>query len=94
LHVSKTLIISETGSVKGEVFADKVIVNGVVDGVCHANVIEILGKGCVTGTIYSDALSIEPGGKFMGNTQSAPAEQVVELAQDVQPTKAQSLKQA
>lgn len=73
-------MISETGFVSGEIFADRVIVNGQFEGTCHATAIEILNRGSVTGTIYSDNLSIEPGGKFNGVTHSKPEQQVVDLS--------------
>ncbi|KEY91213.1 hypothetical protein CF67_04055 [Candidatus Photodesmus blepharus] len=70
VHVDKTLIISEAGFVNGEIFAERVIVNGSFEGTCRATRIEILNQGSVHGTIYSDNLSIEPGGKFNGVTDS------------------------
>ncbi len=73
------MVISETGQLNGEVYADKVVVNGLFEGVCHAASVEILAKGRMSGTIYSDNLSIEPGGKFNGQTYAAPEQQVVEL---------------
>ncbi|WP_084705446.1 bactofilin family protein [Vibrio mexicanus] len=79
LHVEKALVISQSGSVKGEVFANHVIINGEFEGVCHASRIEILSQGRATGEIYSDDLSIEKGGKFNGLTHSVQDKQVVDL---------------
>ncbi|NOH82391.1 polymer-forming cytoskeletal protein [Vibrio sp. 03-59-1] len=79
IHVAKTLVISQEGCIRGEIFADKVIVNGSLDGICHANSVEVLSQGQVSGTIYSDNLSIEQGGKFSGTTHPASSNQVVEL---------------
>lgn len=59
-------MISNSGHVKGEIFADKIIVNGQVEGSCYANAIQILEKGKVNGSSYSDNLSIEQGGLFLG----------------------------
>ncbi|MEZ8825474.1 polymer-forming cytoskeletal protein [Vibrio amylolyticus] len=74
-----TLTISETGIVSGEVYAERVLVNGKFEGTCHAETIEILARGSVVGTIYSDNLSIQSGGKFTGVTHATPEQQVVEL---------------
>lgn len=52
----------------GEIITERLIINGTFEGICRATYIEILSCGRVSGTIYSDNLSIEPGGKFMGIT--------------------------
>ena len=96
IHVDKTLIISESGRAVGEIFAKHLVINGEFEGTCHAAKIEILRRGKVTGTIYSDDLSIEQGGRFNGVTH--PAENntdnksVVELADKVKEVKAQETK--
>ncbi len=96
IHVDKTLIISESGRASGEIFAKHLVINGVFEGTCHATKIEILRRGKVSGTIYSDDLSIEQGGRFNGITH--PAENntdnksVVELADKVKEVKAQENK--
>lgn len=79
LHVDKTLVISESGSANGELYAEHIIVNGSFEGTCYAAKIEILSKGRVNGTIYSDDLSIEQGGRFNGITYPAPEQQVVDF---------------
>lgn len=79
LHIQETLIISQTGRVIGEVYAERVVVNGILEGICHANIVEVLNQGCLTGTVYSDNLSIERGGKFIGNTNPSPSPQMIEL---------------
>jgi cytoskeletal protein CcmA (bactofilin family) len=60
----------------GEVITERVIINGTFEGICRATYIEILSSGRISGTVYSDNLSIEPGGKFMGVTN--PAEEVTQ----------------
>ncbi|MBC7003123.1 polymer-forming cytoskeletal protein [Photobacterium sp. BZF1] len=79
LKLDKGLIISRSGSIKGEIWADKIIVNGEIEGVCRANAIEILDKGVVSGSIYCDNLSIDRGGKFFGTTFPAETQHVVEF---------------
>lgn len=79
LQVDKMLVISESGVVYGEIFADHLIINGQFEGTGHAAKIEILNKGRVNGTLFSDDLSIEQGGRFTGNTHAAPEHQVVDF---------------
>ncbi|WP_182008980.1 polymer-forming cytoskeletal protein [Vibrio sp. B1FLJ16] len=79
LNVEGALVISESGYVKGETFAKKLIVNGTIEGVCHAEHIQILSKGQVKGKIFSQNLSIEPGGKFFGETAELPKEEIVAI---------------
>ncbi|MGL4380999.1 MAG: bactofilin family protein [Vibrio sp.] len=79
LQVDKTLVISESGVVYGEIFADHLIINGQFEGTGHAAKIEILNKGRVNGTLFSDDLSIEQGGRFTGNTHAASEHQVVDF---------------
>lgn len=76
IKVNHNLIISEIGRIKGDITADQVIVNGVFDGTCHANKVEILGKGRIQGTVYTDNLCIDSGGKFVGVTKAAEHEKV------------------
>ncbi|MFC0058556.1 bactofilin family protein [Vibrio inusitatus] len=80
VSVEQSLIVSQSGRVIGDIFAGKVIVNGIIDGSCHATSIEILENGQVKGTIYTDDLSIERGGKFNGDTKPSEKEHVVELS--------------
>lgn len=81
ITVEQALIISQSGRVTGDIYAGKVIVNGRIDGVCHAESVEILENGVVKGTLYTDDLSIERGGKLNGDIKPAQREQVVQLAE-------------
>jgi cytoskeletal protein CcmA (bactofilin family) len=74
-----TLVISVSGRVKGEVTADKVIINGLFDGNCYANSVEILPQGKAHGVIHCDDLSIERGGSFLGKTLPTSSEQIISL---------------
>ncbi|SBS37695.1 Polymer-forming cytoskeletal [Marinomonas spartinae] len=69
IEVINQIKISASGNVSGEITTDRLIINGHFDGTCYANYVEILSSGYVTGTIYSDNLSIETGGKFVGQTK-------------------------
>ncbi|WP_110573084.1 bactofilin family protein [Marinomonas alcarazii] len=74
IEATKQIKISVSGDVQGEITTDRLIINGKFEGICRANYIEILSCGCVSGTIYSDNLSIEPGGKFTGITNPSEKE--------------------
>jgi cytoskeletal protein CcmA (bactofilin family) len=75
VEVINQLKISESGNVQGDITTERLIINGNFEGTCHATYVDILSSGRVSGTVYSDNLSIEPGGKFTGITH--PAEKVV-----------------
>ncbi len=47
VHVEGSLVVAESGRVKGEIFAKQLIVNGIVEGNCHAEHIQILANGRV-----------------------------------------------
>ncbi|MEE2023193.1 polymer-forming cytoskeletal protein [Alkalimonas sp. MEB004] len=79
INTEKTLVISRSGRVKGEIIADKVIINGLFEGECYANHVEILPDGKAQGCIHSDELSIERGGQFIGESQPTAEDQVVKL---------------
>ncbi|WP_036816669.1 bactofilin family protein [Photobacterium sanctipauli] len=87
IRLEKLLVVSQSGRIEGEVFADKMIVGGIIKGKCYANTIEILENGKIEGDIYCDDLSIARGGKFLGSTHPEQKEQVVELKQDKKPEK-------
>jgi cytoskeletal protein CcmA (bactofilin family) len=76
----KTLIISAVGRIKGEVTADKVIINGLFDGQIFANTVEILPQGKVQGTIHTKDLCIERGGSFIGEMLPATEDKVINLS--------------
>ncbi|MCV2403209.1 polymer-forming cytoskeletal protein [Marinomonas sp. C2222] len=74
IEASKLLRISRSGYVVGEITTERLIINGTFEGTCHAKFVEILSSGHITGTIYSDNLTIEPGGKFNGNSSDNKVE--------------------
>jgi cytoskeletal protein CcmA (bactofilin family) len=75
IEAANQIKISESGYVIGEITTDRLIINGEFEGTCHATFIEILSQGSVSGTVFSDNLSIEPGGKFTGITN--PSEKML-----------------
>ncbi|ABM03353.1 hypothetical protein DUF583 [Psychromonas ingrahamii 37] len=76
----KSIVISHSGKVKGEVYANNVIINGTLEGTVHADSIEILEKGQINGSIYTDKLSIDKGGLFLGNTNPRKNDQVTSIS--------------
>ncbi|AVH29022.1 bactofilin family protein [Vibrio diabolicus] len=79
INVEGTLVVAESGRVNGEIYAKQLIINGMMDGNCHAEHIQVLAKGRVSGRIWSNNLSIEPGGKFFGEAAELPEKEVVTL---------------
>ncbi|UJF17760.1 polymer-forming cytoskeletal protein [Vibrio sp. SS-MA-C1-2] len=68
ITTDQTLIVSNTGRMKGEIYANKMVVNGKIEGSCYANTIEVMNNGHVSGTIYCNDLSIDRGGRFNGES--------------------------
>ena len=60
---------------KGEISANKVIINGLFEGKITAQHIEILTSGKAQGTIQTDNLCIERGGCFVGETLPGTTQQ-------------------
>ncbi|WMY95182.1 MAG: polymer-forming cytoskeletal protein [Arsenophonus sp.] len=61
-----TVIITKNGMVTGSVLAKKIIIHGKIDGRVESNVIQIQLNGIIEGEIFSENLSIEDGGFFIG----------------------------
>ncbi|WP_162473694.1 bactofilin family protein [Serratia microhaemolytica] len=61
--------IENSGYVKGEVRAQQIVVNGVLEGSCYTESVSIQPKGSIRGDIYADEISIEKGGTFIGQSQ-------------------------
>lgn len=68
--------IMKTGRVEGEIFAPFMTLDGEVLGLCESPRLDILEHGHMQGIIRTHALSIAPGGRFLGqsDTYLAPAE--------------------
>ncbi|WP_297193819.1 polymer-forming cytoskeletal protein [uncultured Campylobacter sp.] len=62
------VIIGKTGTLKGQLNAEKVVVNGIFEGELSADSLEILAGGLVNGNISINQIAIENGGKFIGNS--------------------------
>ncbi len=85
MHVEGTLIVAESGELNGEVYAKQLIVNGLLDGNCYADRVQVLSKGSVSGKVWSSNLSIEPGGKFSGEAAEMPQTEVANFEKQQEP---------
>lgn len=68
--------IEQTGQVSGDIHAQHIMVNGRVVGRLFAEAITLQSEGRIEGDLETDALIIEKGGVFVGQSQ---------LKTDVQP---------
>lgn len=68
------VLISERGSVEGEIHAGEIVVGGVVEGKLAARDIVRLRRGCrVTGELRSPAVELEEGGIVDGRVEMSGA---------------------
>jgi len=75
--VSSILVsIGKTGHVKGEIYAQKVLVSGRVNGKIDAKEIEIVTGGRVVGEIYVENLVIQSMGVFSGVSHQKEKDEV------------------
>ena len=81
IEVKKVLTVTQSGLVHGDIFANRLVINGVVEGNCYVNVLEIHKKGKMHGAIYTNDLSIEKGGQFNGKAYPSEGSSIVELAE-------------
>lgn len=69
IHSESIVVIGKNGNLKGELQADKIVVNGYFEGQLEANSLEILAGGVVNGDISIQKISIESGGRFNGTSK-------------------------
>ncbi|WP_202305019.1 polymer-forming cytoskeletal protein [Dryocola clanedunensis] len=63
------LHVMRNGFIEGDFTAPNIIINGRVLGTCISEKIEILEHGEMEGIIRTSALSIRPGGSFIGSSE-------------------------
>ena len=61
--------IESGGIIKGDIYAQHVIVNGYVEGDLHAEAVTLQSEGRIEGAIFTDELVIEKGGIFIGHSE-------------------------
>ncbi|HGJ5875653.1 MAG TPA: polymer-forming cytoskeletal protein [Arsenophonus sp.] len=64
-----TIHIMQDGKIEGEIEAPNIIINGLVDGVCLANNLDILEHGELRGISRASHMSIKRGGIFIGQSE-------------------------
>jgi cytoskeletal protein CcmA (bactofilin family) len=74
------LVISETATVTGQIFADHVIINGRVNGPVHATqMLELQPKAQIVGDVFYKALEMHQGASITGLLQPALQEYGVDI---------------
>ncbi|MFO1126297.1 MAG: polymer-forming cytoskeletal protein [Methylocystis sp.] len=63
---AKSVAVGDSGSVRGEVRADKVHVRGTITGPIHARTVEIAKSAKVTGDVFYESLTVETGAVIDG----------------------------
>ncbi len=60
--------IGKNGRIKGDIFTNRLIVQGVIEGNVNSTRVEIKAGGRISGTLESSELIIEAKGVFEGNS--------------------------
>jgi cytoskeletal protein CcmA (bactofilin family) len=72
------VIVSETAVIKGEVTAQRIVVDGKIEGNLRAQeIVEIKASGKVLGDIFTNKFSIIKGGEFNGKVEMKMVEKKV-----------------
>lgn len=66
--------VGANGHFKGSLTAKHVIVNGRLEGTVHCHKLEVLKNGLVEGEVHLQDFTIEPGGRFFGQSLHAEAD--------------------
>ncbi|MGP1939016.1 MAG: bactofilin family protein [Arsenophonus sp. ET-DL9-MAG3] len=64
-----TIYIMQCGKIEGEIEASNIIIDGLVDGVCFGNNLNILEHGTLQGISRVSHISIKSGGIFIGQSE-------------------------
>ena len=68
IHSQKEVTVGKNGLIRGEIFANLVIVQGTIGGSVSAKTVVVKPLGKVVGTVESEEFVIEPKGMFEGNS--------------------------
>lgn len=68
IRSNRSIRIGREGKVQGTLIAEKITINGFLQGRCQAAAVTILSQGRLDGDIQAGELSIERGGIFNGNS--------------------------
>ncbi len=67
IHSNKDINIGKHGHIKGDIFSQRIIVQGFIEGNIYASRVEIKANGKVSGTVEYEELIIEAKGILDGN---------------------------
>lgn len=73
IHSTTEVSVGANGHFKGNIQASRLIVNGHLEGTVRCDKMEILKNGLVKGEVSLKAFTIEPGGRFFGESREADA---------------------
>jgi cytoskeletal protein CcmA (bactofilin family) len=68
IHSSKQVNIGKNGRIKGDIVANRTVIQGILEGTVNSDSVEIKSAGRVHGSIESKELIIEAKGIFEGNS--------------------------
>ena len=68
INSEKEITVGKNGKVQGEITAQRVIVQGLIEGSICATRVDIKEKGKITGSVESEEFVIEAKGIFEGNS--------------------------
>ncbi len=77
IHSSNTVNIGKDGIVRGDVFAEKLVVSGQMIGNVKSKIVEIMPYGKIDGKVSSHELVIERKGILTGESIVEDGESVV-----------------
>lgn len=69
VHSQSSVVVGKNGVVKGQLSADRVVINGLFEGEIDTNHLEILMGGFVNGNVSVRTMAIENGGRLNGSSQ-------------------------
>jgi len=87
INSSKEVNIGKSGNVKGDIIAERLVVQGFVEGSVNVTKVEIKAAGRVSGTIESEEFVIEARGSFDGSSvlkKSKPESKVTQKQSEKQ----------
>jgi cytoskeletal protein CcmA (bactofilin family) len=90
IYSDKDVNIGKNGHVKGNIYANRLIIQGYIEGVVSSSAVEIKASGRVNGTIEASELVVEAKGIFEGNSivrDVAPAPKSIEITKKIKSVK-------
>jgi cytoskeletal protein CcmA (bactofilin family) len=74
---ANAVVISATRHFRGTIHAKHITINGLVEGQCEADAIDILSQGKMKGVLNTEQLTIEKGGLLAGENRATLATDTV-----------------